>query len=133
MAGYEEKLKKRESELRDQPLTELRFLWKDLTGTPASLAMSQTLLVQQILTYYRAHPELLGSKRRLDLPPGTILYRFYGRKIHKVTVRDDGFEYEGKVYKRISTIACVITGHKTRSGVEFFGKDSGHCWRERIV
>lgn len=135
MAGDHTRLKELELEMKGKTVLELRFLWQELTGKPASIVWAQKFLMNQIVTYYQTHPELLAAKKRargLDLPPGTVLYRFYRRRIHKVTVRVDGFEYEGKVYKHISAIARIITG-QIRSGVEFFGENSGRCWKEIVV
>jgi hypothetical protein len=43
-------------------------------------------------------------------PPGGTLTRVYADRRHTVTVLDDGFEYDGKIYRSLSTVAKRITG-----------------------
>ncbi len=52
-------------------------------------------------------------------PPGTVISRDYKRQTLRVTVLEDGFEYEGEVYRSISAVARAITGSHL-SGVAFF-------------
>jgi hypothetical protein len=42
--------------------------------------------------------------------PGTILTRKYKGTLLHVRVLPDGFEYDGLVYKSLSTVAKAITG-----------------------
>jgi hypothetical protein len=51
---------------------------------------------------------------------GTKLIREYQGIEHCVTVRDDDFEYLGRPYKSLSSIAREITGTKW-NGLVFFG------------
>ena len=51
---------------------------------------------------------------------GTRLIREYQGIEHCVTVRDDGFEYQGRPYKSLSAIARAITGTQWNGRV-FFG------------
>lgn len=53
-------------------------------------------------------------------PPGTVVEREYDGKTHRVTVLDDGFEYAGKRWTSLSTIAKEITG-TIWNGYAFFG------------
>ena len=61
-------------------------------------------------------------KRRTDTRPiaGTKLVRDWQGQLCTVTVGLDHFEYEGKRYKSLSSIARVITG-TNRNGWTFFG------------
>lgn len=60
-----------------------------------------------------------GADPRLPMP-GAILGRDYkGRRI-SVDVREGGFEYQGKLYKSLSSIAREVTGTKW-NGFLFFG------------
>ena len=52
--------------------------------------------------------------------PGTRLIREYGGVQHVVTVRADGFEYEGRPYRSLSAVARHITGTRW-NGWTFFG------------
>lgn len=61
------------------------------------------------------------SDRDPRLPsPGAVISRDYGGEAHEVSVLADGFEYRGKRYGSLSTIAKVITGTEW-SGLVFFG------------
>jgi len=53
-------------------------------------------------------------------PPGTVLVREYQGIEHRVTVLDNGFEYQGRRYSTLSVIARAITGTQW-SGPLFFG------------
>jgi hypothetical protein len=51
---------------------------------------------------------------------GTRLLREWQGVEHSVTVRDDGFEYQGRPYKSLSAIARLIAGSRWNGWV-FFG------------
>jgi len=55
--------------------------------------------------------------------PGTRLLREWQGHTHHVTVVEDGFEYDGKVWRSLSAIARAITGTPW-SGPAFFGLKS---------
>jgi hypothetical protein len=56
-----------------------------------------------------------------DAPPvGTVLVREHRGIEHRVTVLDDGFEYQSRRYSSLSVIARAITGTQW-SGPLFFG------------
>ena len=63
----------------------------------------------------------VGAKTdpRLPAPGGTVERRYKGRDII-VKVREEGFEYDGKLYKSLSAIALEVTGTKW-NGFLFFG------------
>ena len=50
---------------------------------------------------------------------GTKITKEYRDKIHEVLVVNDGFSYEGTVYKSLSAIATKIAGTKW-NGLKFF-------------
>lgn len=52
-------------------------------------------------------------------PPGTVLTRAYRGRAHHVVVRDNGFEYDGQVFRSLSAIAKRITGSHW-NGLLFF-------------
>jgi Protein of unknown function (DUF2924) len=55
------------------------------------------------------------------LPPvGTVLRRSHGGVEHEVIILEEGFEYQGKRYGNLSTIARAITNTKW-NGFGFFG------------
>jgi hypothetical protein len=51
--------------------------------------------------------------------PGAVLVRDFKGKRISVTVLEDGFEYEGRVFKSLSAIAQIATG-STWNGYTFF-------------
>ena len=51
---------------------------------------------------------------------GTILVRQWQGATHQVTVGDDGFQWNGRTYRSLSSIARAITG-TNRNGPRFFG------------
>jgi len=57
--------------------------------------------------------------RRLP-PPGNVIARAYKGQSLRVTVLEDGFEYEGLRYRTLSAVAKAITGSHL-NGYAFFG------------
>ena len=57
--------------------------------------------------------------------PGTVLTRRHGGVDHKVTVLDDGFEYQGDRYQSLSAIARKITGTAWNGFQFFLGRSGG--------
>ena len=57
--------------------------------------------------------------KRLPMPGSTISRVYKGHEI-KVTVRDEGFEYEGQAYPSLSAVAKAVTGSHW-NGYHFFG------------
>ena len=56
-------------------------------------------------------PEPLAKPRDPRLPPvGTIIRRAHKGEVHEITVLDEGFEYQGRHYTSLSTIAREVTG-----------------------
>lgn len=51
---------------------------------------------------------------------GTVLTKNYHGKTLEVKVLENGFEYQGKVYKSISRVAMEVVKHSV-SGFVFFG------------
>jgi len=52
-------------------------------------------------------------------PSGTVLTRAYRGQAYHVVVREDGFEYDGQVFRSLSAIAKLITGSHW-NGLLFF-------------
>ena len=60
-------------------------------------------------------------KRDPRIPPtGTVMTKTYHGQTLEVKVLENGFEYQGKVYKSISRVAMEIVHHPI-SGYVFFG------------
>jgi len=129
--------------LQTAPTTDLKQQWRELFGKeppPFNRPYLQSRLAYRIqeLAYGGLKPETvarlqaLGEKldggnivlRRVradDRPiAGTRLVREYQGVEHVVTVRQDGFDYEGRPYRSLSAIARAITGTRW-NGWTFFG------------
>lgn len=65
------------------------------------------------------HSFKASHDRRLPMPGAVITRMHKGRKI-MVKVRDDGFEYEGQLFRSLTAIAKEITGAHW-NGYDFFG------------
>ena len=61
-----------------------------------------------------------SSRKGSQLPPGTTIRRPWKGRDVIVRVLDDGFEYEGEVYRSLSAIAKHVTASHL-SGPRFFG------------
>jgi len=53
--------------------------------------------------------------------PGTVLTRRYKGRTIAVTVRDDRYEFDGKMYGSLTAVAEAVTGGSHQSGRAFFG------------
>jgi hypothetical protein len=131
--------------LKSAPAADLQAQWRELFGKeapPHNRAFLQSRLAYRIqeLAYGGLKPETLRrlealgeqldggnpTKRRIraeERPvPGTKLVRNYRGIEHTVTVRRDGYEWQGRPYQSLSAIARAITGTRW-NGRMFFGLD----------
>ena len=130
--------------------TELRNQWRQLFESEPPLYNRRFLESRlayriQELAYGGLKPETVKRLRQLaeefdgdptrrrqpakDRPiAGTRLIREYQGVEHCVTVRDDGYEYQGRPYKSLSAIARAITGTRW-NGLTFFGLKNGRSAR----
>ena len=129
--------------LKAAPIGALKQKWRDLFETeppPYNRRFLEHRLAYRVqgLAYGGLKPETLkrlrelaedldggdpARRRRLakDRPiSGTRLIREYQGIEHCATVRDDGYEYQGRPYKSLSAIARAITGTRW-NGLTFFG------------
>lgn len=136
--------------LADLDLPELRDRWKVLYGRPAPPSFRSKLLRRALAYKLRvnAYGDLSPAmKKRLRdiadavrngnadavlkiplLKPGTQLIRRWKGQTLTVTVLEDGFTWEGRIYNSLSALAKAITG-TSWSGQKFFGvrqKNSGN-------
>ena len=104
---------------------ELTEKWKDLFGrTPpnyGTLFMRKRLAWRIQELFYGGIPEALQRvlhgdgdplkpKTGRSMRPGTILVRMWHGARHEVTIRQNGFEYQGQLYRSLSAVAKKITG-----------------------
>ena len=132
--------------LKTAPEADLQAQWRELFGKeapPHNRAFLQSRLAYRIqeLAYGGLKPETLRRlealgeqldggnialrRIRVDDKPvtGTRLVRNYQGVEHTVTVKADGYEWEGRPYKFLSAIARAITGTRW-NGWTFFGLQS---------
>jgi len=72
-------------------------------------------LTRQLSVAVNANP-----RQQSDYRAGTRLVREWQGVVHEVTVVDDGYAWQGRVYRSLSPIASAITGTRW-SGPRFFG------------
>ncbi|MFN3347341.1 DUF2924 domain-containing protein [Pseudorhodoplanes sp.] len=130
--------------LKTAPIGSLKQKWRDLFESeppPYNRRFLEHRLAYRIqeLAYGGLKPETVRRLRQLaeefdggkadvrrrraghDRPiAGTRLIREYQGVEHCVTVRDDGYEYQGRPYRSLSAIARAITGMQWNGRV-FFG------------
>ena len=129
------------AELTERSTHDLRVAWRRLHRTDPPLGLSRDLLIRVLAHQLqertqggasralrrRLHNLTAGSRKAgvpLDLgivlKTGTRLVRHWSGHTHAVLVREDGFEYEGQLYRSLTVIAERITGAHW-SGPRFFG------------
>jgi Protein of unknown function (DUF2924) len=129
--------------LKSLPIPQLKQQWRDLFETeppPYNRRFLEHRLAYRIqeLAYGGLKPEALKRLRELgeqldggnpanrrrhhqDRPlAGTRLIREWQGAEHCATVRDNGYEYQGRPYKSLSAVARAITGTRW-NGWLFFG------------
>jgi Protein of unknown function (DUF2924) len=129
--------------LRSAPTPELKQQWRQLFDTeppPYNRRFLESRLAYRIqeLAYGGLKPETVARlealgeqldggnvvvrRARVDDKPlaGTRLIREYQGIEYTVTVRNDGYEWEGRPYRSLSAIARAITGTRW-NGLVFFG------------
>ncbi len=89
---------------------------KTTSAKPAVLQV-----VSPVVPEESTHENLPVRSRDNRLPaPGSTLTKTYRGKTLEVKVLENGFEYEGKVFKSISRVAMTIVKRQV-SGYVFFG------------
>ena len=105
--GLSERAKRRAAELANEADVRVRAPTGAFdAGLPAHARTRK-------IPFSRPHDERLPM-------PGTVLTREHKGRVLRVTVLDDGFEYEGKVHRSLSSIAEQVTGTRW-NGFLFFG------------
>jgi len=127
------------SALPEMEMDDLKKLWCDIYDIPPP-GINRTYMIRRITyriqeiafgglpddvqkrlrTLRGSVPTKINPKRKCLPPAGTNLVREYQGIEHRVTVLQDGYEYEGRRYDNLSIIARTITGTKW-SGPVFFG------------
>lgn len=134
----ESSITERLMQIQDMSLKELRLYWRELYGTDTP-HYNRAFLLKRLS--YRLQELSFGGlsdsvKSRINQgiklgtvpkpgkkskpPAGTKLLREYDGVEHEVTVRHDGFEYQGQRFSSLSAVARKITGTRW-NGPRFFG------------
>src|SRR5258707_12406975 len=125
--------------LKSTPVAGLKARWRELFGTeppPYNRRFLESRLAYRVqeLAFGGLKPETVerlaalaegldgkGTKRARsaqDRPiAGTRWIRDWHGVEHSVTVRDDGYEYQGRPYKALSAIARLVTGTRWNRGL----------------
>ena len=135
--------------LQEMPLTELQEKWKDLYGNKpphfkkSFLVKRLSYRIQELFyggiskeserklaeaaqndplcTLGQRNAAMMRAfKKTGHIAPGTRFVRDWNDNRYEVTVREKGFEYNGKIYRSLSAIATEITGTRWNGRV-FFG------------
>lgn len=118
-------------DLVDLSKSGLMGLWQQLFSCPAPKSI-QAYLLRQIIGWQlqvTAHGGLSALEKRqlisdpsnkIQLAVGSRLIRVWQDETHQVTVLEDGFMYQDRKWKSLSSIARAITG-MSWSGPVFFG------------
>lgn len=138
-AKYEELLG-RPSRTRNAQYLRKRLAWRIQELAEGGLSVRALARIEEL------GPQALASWRRparggtVPQPPtfamprtrdprlpavGTVLTRVHGKTEHRVTVLEDGFEYQGERYRSLSKIASVITCTPWNGFLFFFGRSHG--------
>jgi hypothetical protein len=117
----------------------LRALWQKSFGRPPSPRLRRELMLpilafrlQEISNGSLTEQTQMRLREVIDSLPlngkttprkfrtGTRIVREWKSKVHEVLITEEGFEYEGEIFRSLSPIACRITGTHW-SGPAFFG------------
>jgi len=104
--GLSERARKRAEELAKN--AEVR------TRPPVSAGKNKTSSGQNVVV------DFPRSNKLMDIAPGTTLRREYKNQLIVVTAMENGFLYNGQVYRSLSAIAKEVTGSMW-NGRLFFG------------
>ena len=91
--------------------------WEEQYG---SLAPEVQRKIDKLVEHYDKTQNVDKENKTLSITDGTKLVREFRGKRYSVTVIQNGYEYNGKKYKSLSSIANEITGTRW-NGKKFFG------------
>jgi hypothetical protein len=134
------------AQLRDLDLAALQARWHSLRGRPAPRHLPKHLLLRLLAYQLQAavhgdldhatrrylqqvaeaaaknagEPGSLPAPRAPLVPPGTVLVREWAGGMCRVTTLEEGFAWNGTIYRSLSQVARAITGTRW-NGRRFFG------------
>ena len=74
--------------------------------------------LNKLIQKYKRNPNYF-EQGHMILKPGVRILRDWQGVTHRIAVTKEGFEYQDKLYKSLSKIACKITGSKWNGWVFF--------------
>ena len=81
--------------------------------------------LKRSIATFRAHGRIPGKIIKPKV--GVLFDRLWHGQRYVVVLRENGFEWEGRIYRSLTAIAKVITGNSAISGPRFFGlEDAGY-------
>jgi len=124
--GNEESVRRQLLALAQMSKNELTEKWKDLFGKeppnygPVFMRKRLAYRVQELF-YGGLSSDMLRAMLRSEDPvttqtkkrgprPGTIIVRIWHGEKYEVTIRNNGYEYNGQLYRSLTAIAYQITG-----------------------
>ena len=124
--GNEESVRRQLLALVEMSKNELIEKWKDLFGKeppnygPVFMRKRLAYRVQELF-YGGLSSDMLRAMLRNEDPvtaqtkkrgprPGTIIVRIWHGEKYEVTIRNNGYEYNGQLYRSLTAIAYQITG-----------------------
>lgn len=124
--GNEESVRRQLLALAQMSKNELTEKWKDLFGKeppnygPVFMRKRLAYRVQELF-YGGLSSDMLRAMLRSEDPvttqtkkrgprPGTIIVRMWHGEKYEVTIRNNGYEYNGQLYRSLTAIAYQITG-----------------------
>ena len=130
--------------LKTMPMDQLRERWRDLYGGEPPGYKRQFLIkrlayrIQEL--FYGGLPDAAKTRLRQaarmdrrvsdkpsgkgDILPGTRFVRMWKDRRYEVLAHENGFEYEGRMFRSLSAVAHEITGTRW-NGKIFFGLKKG--------
>lgn len=128
------------TEISGLSLPELRKRWAEAWGLPPPPKISRTMLEKSLVFklkeragfglmpeqkkrldgLVRAYKRAPGSMKEVTIKSGTRLVRTWKGQRHSVIVKENGFDYQGRVFTSLSEVAATITGTRWNGWV-FFG------------
>lgn len=94
----------------------LVFKLKERAGF--GLTQEQQKRLDGLVRAYKRAP--MPSMKEVSIKPGTRLVRTWKGQRHSVIVKENGFDYQGRMFNSLSEVAAAITGTRWNGWV-FFG------------
>ncbi len=100
-------------------MLEKSLLYKMRQDAGHGLTSAQQTRLDRLVRAYKKNPSCFDDAR-INIKPGTRLFRMWNGEKYSVIVLIDGFEYKDRKYSSLSEVASLITGTRWNGWV-FFG------------